>query len=775
MTTDTDTMPEMGKAIARSTTVATIDKANPLGKVFGVLGSLKIRGKLIALFLLFGVAPALVLLSILLGQSDAFKESMSAKMALNARQMNDVIDRNLFERYGDVQAFGLNTASHDPINWKRPGEDNVLIDSMNGYMTGYGIYKLMLLVSPDGDLLAVNTVNGVGESLETDELYNETFASEAWFKEVKAGNYLDGTNGLTGTTVQQPHRNNVVADIYGDDGYVMTFAAPVTNSAGEVVAYWANFADFGLVEDIVDVFYQQFRADEMAGAELTLLDPEGNVIVDYDPATQGFTSLSGYSRNFDVIGKLNLVSKGLAPAISAVKGEAGSMVSVHLRKTSDQATGYHRAEGAYDYPGLGWSALVRVSVDQAFSLWDGVILAMMIATAIAAAVIAGSGFVIGNLFAKPIQKLTGAMTLLADGDNSVAIPGAQRGDEIGEMAGTVQVFKENALENERLQAEVEAKRKADQEAEAERRDEEAARERQELEAEEERKRQAEEDRVRLMNEMADDFEASVMQLVGSLTESAASMKTEAESMSQNATDADTQSSSVASAAGQAASNVQSVAAATEEMSATVDEIARQVTEASEIAGSAVIEAQNTNENVQTLAEAAAKIGDVVALISEIAEQTNLLALNATIEAARAGDAGKGFAVVASEVKNLASQTAKATEEISEQIGGIQGATEGAVAAIQGIGSTIEKVNEISSQIAAAVEEQSSATSEISRNVDEAAKGTEAVTSGIESVAQVTRETGVSTQTVLGAAESLGLNADELRTSMEAFVSKVRAA
>lgn len=742
---------------------------------FSFVGNLKIRSKLIALFLLFGVAPAVVLFGILLGQTDAFHQTMSAKMALSARQINDVIDRNLFERYGDVQAFGLNTAAHDSRNWSQPGEDNPLIESMNGYMTGYGIYKLMLLVSPAGELLAVNTVDGLGNALDTQSLYGRSFEGQSWFQDVKGGRYLEGRNGLSGTAVRQPYNEKVVADLYGSDGYVMSFAAPVTNSNGRTVAYWVNFADFGLVEEIVDAFYQQMRADGMPEAEITLLDPEGNVIVDYDPAAQGFSDGADYKRNSSVIGQLNLAKKGVLVAQEAVKGNAGAMVSNHARKGIDQASGYHHAEGAYDYPGLGWSALVRVPVEQAFALWDGIILAMIIATGIATAIIAGSGFVIGNLFAKPIQALTAAMTRLADGDNGVDIPGADRGDEIGEMAGTVQVFKENAVENERLQSEVEAKRKADEEAAALRRDEEAARERRELEAEESRKREAEEERVRMMNEMADEFEASVMQLVESLSDSAVSMKNEAEAMSQNATDTDAQSSNVASAAGQAASNVQSVAAATEEMSATVDEIARQVTEAAEIAGTAVAEARETNENVQSLAEAATKIGDVVALISEIAEQTNLLALNATIEAARAGDAGKGFAVVASEVKNLASQTAKATEDISEQIGGIQGATESAVVAIQGIGETIERVNDISAQISAAVEEQAAATSEISRNVDEAAKGTEAVTSGIESVAQVAKETGASTQTVLSAAEGLGVNADELRRSMDAFVSKVRSA
>lgn len=110
-----------------------------------------------------------------------------------------------------------------------------------------------------------------------------------------------------------------------------------------------------------------------------------------------------------------------------------------------------------------------------------------------------------------------------------------------------------------------------------------------------------------------------------------------------------------------------MAAAAEEQSSSIGEISRQVTQSTEIAGSAVNAAEKADSMVQGLAASAQKIGDIVAMITDIADQTNLLALNATIEAARAGDGGKGFAVVASKVKNLANQTAKATEEIGSQI------------------------------------------------------------------------------------------------------------
>ena len=97
-------------------------------------------------------------------------------------------------------------------------------------------------------------------------------------------------------------------------------------------------------------------------------------------------------------------------------------------------------------------------------------------------------------------------------------------------------------------------------------------------------------------------------------------------------------------------NVQTVASTAEELSASINEIAGQVTWKNSVSADAVRAVLGANERVRGLADAGRRIGDILLLIIDITEQTNLLALNATIEAARAGDSGKGFAVVVLEVK-----------------------------------------------------------------------------------------------------------------------------
>jgi methyl-accepting chemotaxis protein len=352
--------------------------------------------------------------------------------------------------------------------------------------------------------------------------------------------------------------------------------------------------------------------------------------------------------------------------------------------------------------------------------------------------------VIANV-SRPIRRITGVMTSLADQKLDVSVDGAHRKDEIGAMARSVITFRDKLREARRL----------------------------ETEAEDER--HAKEARATRLNERMQAFEVKASGLVAQVSKASAEMQATARSMSATAARTDTQASSVATAAEEASAAVQTVAAAAEELSTSISEITRQVSQSARISERAVDDARRTDGIVRALAEGAEKIGKVVDLISVIAGQTNLLALNATIEAARAGDAGKGFAVVASEVKGLASQTARATEEISQQITQIQSTTAEAVTAIRAIASTIEEVSAIGTSIAAAVEQQGAATSEIARNVQQTAQATQHVTTNISGVSEAASETGAASTQVLGAANGLSRQADELGEEVGQFLQDVRAA
>jgi methyl-accepting chemotaxis protein len=363
------------------------------------------------------------------------------------------------------------------------------------------------------------------------------------------------------------------------------------------------------------------------------------------------------------------------------------------------------------------------------------------------AVIAGGiAWLISRSISGPLNQLGKRMQELAEGRLDGEIPGIGRGDEVGAMAATVQIFKDNALRMRELE---QAETASQQRASAERR---AA-----------------------MDNLASDFERSVNGIVHSVASAAGGMQSTAQSMTATASDASARASTVSTASQGASNNVSTVAAAAEELSGSVAEISRQVARSSEIAGKAVSDAERTNATVQVLSTGAEKIGEVVKLIHSIAAQTNLLALNATIEAARAGESGKGFAVVASEVKALANQTAKATEEISAQVAAMQTSTSDAVAAINGITQTIAQMSEITGSISTSISQQGDATREIARNIQSVAAGSNEISAHIGGVTKAAEATGAAASEVLTNARELDNQSDMLRQAVEGFLAKVRAA
>jgi methyl-accepting chemotaxis protein len=362
---------------------------------------------------------------------------------------------------------------------------------------------------------------------------------------------------------------------------------------------------------------------------------------------------------------------------------------------------------------------------------------------VAVALSIGLTVIIVRVIGRDVGSITRSMRQLAAGDLNTDVPLRGRATEMGTIADSVQVFKDNMIAADLMSTEQQAERQA---------------------------RQQRSDRL---ESLVTDFEKQISGTVTMLASASTEMEATARSMTGSAAQTDRQANAVASAAQDSSVGVQTVAAASEQLASSITEINRQVTSSAALTDKVVSNVRQTDHTVQALAESAGRIGQVVTLINSIASQTNLLALNATIEAARAGDAGKGFAVVASEVKSLAQQTAKATEEIGGQIAQVQQATHSAVEAIKQISVMIEEVGSITTSIAAAVEEQGAATAEIARNVQQTAASTQTVTSNIAGVSHAANDTGAAATQVLGAAGDLSRQAENLSAEVNSFIAKIR--
>ncbi len=393
----------------------------------------------------------------------------------------------------------------------------------------------------------------------------------------------------------------------------------------------------------------------------------------------------------------------------------------------------------------GWVVGSGVYVDDLRAAQRNIWLISLVEAGGAALLVGLLATLLGRGISRPLARVTEATTTLAAGRLDVAVPGRERQDELGSLARALETFRQQGLQNQRMEAEAATERLA-----------------------KDRRQQAVEAHVQ-------EFGASASAAMTGLVGTAEQMRGNAERMAGTAERIRAYSRDTGAGAETASRDLSTVAAATEELAASTGEIARQVRDATAMIAAAVQEAQQSDTLVAGLTGHAREIGAVVRLIEDVAGRTNLLALNATIEAARAGEAGKGFAVVAGEVKNLAAQTARATADIAGKISAVQGSTDAACQAIGRIAETVRKVEEIAAGIAHAVEEQGRATQEIAAGAQNVARTTDATAQAMQALVAAADQTGTLSQDVLQAATGSGQEAATLRGEMDSFLEAMRNA
>lgn len=411
-----------------------------------------IASKLVALFSLFGLIPMVAIGFIAFNASKNMEANVGSEFETTAEMIADKIDRNLFERYGDVQAFGLNEVILRQSNWGLRPANNDISAAMNQYVTTYGIYYLTILVDTDGNPIAVNSVNAEGAPISTEALMTKNYGETPWFKALAAQQYTTkmpysapGNDISTGTYIEDLHLDPDVKAAYpADDGLTLGFSAPVYSEEGSIIAYWSNRTKFSLVEEVFQETYQQLKADGYPGAELTLLDGQGRVIVDYDPVKNGTEDV--VHNLSDAILKLNLAEEGVAVAQEAVAGKTGYATAPHVRKKIMQTGGYTHLKGALGYPGMNWSVLVRIPQDEAAVESSAIQRSVLITGLVCLGLLLPIGWWVGRRGTHLVKVVQEGADKMAQGDYAARVA-VQSQDEIGQLGEAFNQMAEKIEEN----------------------------------------------------------------------------------------------------------------------------------------------------------------------------------------------------------------------------------------------------------------------------------------------------------------------------------------
>ncbi|MCC6230921.1 MAG: methyl-accepting chemotaxis protein [Phycisphaerales bacterium] len=681
---------------------------------------MKIRTKLVLGFLAVGLLPAIGVGTINWFATEDVGNMLGDEMLAVSANVINKIDRSLYERYGDAQAFALNSVARNQDNWYKDPSSSVISKAMDEYIKLYGIYSLSVLVDTQGKVIAVNSVSPQGKPIDTAFIMGQSFAGAGWLTDAINGRFL--TNGsLTGTVVEDVHVDPTVQKVYANEGLVLGFSAPVKNDKGEVVAVWKNFADFALAEEVIFDSYQKISKRTCDAVEFTLLDSRGNVIVDCDPVLHG----GKLTRDMNVIGKFNLAQSGVEAAKEAVSGKSGAMFATHARKNVLQACGYAHSNGALGFPGMGWSVVVRAPRAVAMEKVVGIRYQVGVVVGVSALAVLGLGLFFASRLVRPISSLGARMKDIAEGEGDLTqrVP-VSGNDEIAVLSGSFNTF------------------------------------------------------VEKIHGTVKQVATTTNELAAAATEIAAS----AEEMAAGIGRQEQQTSQVSAAVVEMSASVGEVAQKAKDVNLASDSARDNASKGGEVVQKTVSEIMGIAEDVGQSAESVTElgkqseqIGQIIQVINEIAEQTNLLALNAAIEAARAGEHGRGFAVVADEVRKLAERTTQATDEVAKSIKAIQGQTGNAVQQIEAGSRRVNKGVELATSAGTALKsivEGSARLSEmvgaIAAAAEEQSAASEQITRSVEQISSVTRETSQGASQSAQAAAGLSEQAERLRSLVSAF-------